>query len=530
MKINEPVTQKRAPVWDGANILSITDAQSHIYYISDDFARISGYRLDELRGEPHNIIRHPDMPRTIFSDMWKRLKSGRPWMGVIKNRCKNGDHYYVHAYATPILDENGEVREIQSVRQQVWDESIIQRAEKVYAKLRKEEPKSGPIPDQKKSPRRRVVSSALAGGLLAVAGLIAGAWWVGAGFSTGVFGLAAVGLVAGGIPVILHLEKTRKSAYRLINDPIAEKVYFGGCGEYASTQLAMLYLQTEAQAIAKRLDDDILCLSHEASRVSDAMDHVRNASGQQSDETRSAASAMEEMNATVNEVAQNAAITSSSTDRARQQAENGKATVEESTQAVRSLVGEIEQSARSIEKVSGEVERIAKASTAIKNITKQTHLLALNASIEAARAGEAGRGFIVVAEEVQKLANQTTESTKEIEHILNSLQESSNQSVETMRASRNHAEKTLDNASQSNEALQNIWDAVDEIRDMANQIAAATEEQSMASQEIASNFSNIESISSQVTDEAHKTDLHIKSFAQRIKNLKSLTDSFASRK
>lgn len=90
--------------------------KGHITHINNEFVRISGFSREELLGQPHNIIRHPDMPRAAFEEMWQRLKAGEPWLGAVKNRCKNGDHYWVRAYAIPITDKNGELVELQSVR------------------------------------------------------------------------------------------------------------------------------------------------------------------------------------------------------------------------------------------------------------------------------------------------------------------------------------------------------------------------------------------------------------------------------
>ncbi len=115
MRINQPITQKENHYPKHYCLLSTTDTKGFIKHASDEFCQVSGYTLDELKGEPHNMIRHPDMPPSAFADMWDHLKNGKCWMGMVKNRCKNGDHYWVDAFATPILN-NGKTEEYQSVR------------------------------------------------------------------------------------------------------------------------------------------------------------------------------------------------------------------------------------------------------------------------------------------------------------------------------------------------------------------------------------------------------------------------------
>ena len=90
MRQNLPVTGRNLELPRDANILSTTDTQSHITYVNPDFIKISGFTEAELLGQPHNLVRHPDMPPAAFEHMWKTLRAGRSWMGLVKNRCKNG--------------------------------------------------------------------------------------------------------------------------------------------------------------------------------------------------------------------------------------------------------------------------------------------------------------------------------------------------------------------------------------------------------------------------------------------------------
>ncbi len=123
MKINMPVTNVEVPLSDDTLIVSKTDLKGQLTYINKDFLDISGFTEAELIGASHNIVRHPDMPPEAFEDLWRDLKAGRPWTGYVKNRCKNGDYYWVLATATPIV-ENGQVTGYMSVRRKPTREAV----------------------------------------------------------------------------------------------------------------------------------------------------------------------------------------------------------------------------------------------------------------------------------------------------------------------------------------------------------------------------------------------------------------------
>lgn len=131
MRNNQPVTQNEYVLKDGAAIISRTDKKGQITDCNQEFIEASGFERDELLGQPHNMVRHPDMPQEAFRDMWSTLKSGRPWSGFVKNRRKNGDHYWVKATATPLPDHSGYF----SVRTKASREDIA-AAEALYAKMR----------------------------------------------------------------------------------------------------------------------------------------------------------------------------------------------------------------------------------------------------------------------------------------------------------------------------------------------------------------------------------------------------------
>jgi PAS domain S-box-containing protein len=134
MRINQPVTGNERVLADGQQLVSKTDLKGIITYVNQDFVEVSGYAAKELLGQPHNLIRHPDMPPEAFEDLWEHLKAGHPWSGLVKNRCKNGDFYWVDASVAPIR-EGGQVVGYISVRGKPSRQEI-EGADAFYARVR----------------------------------------------------------------------------------------------------------------------------------------------------------------------------------------------------------------------------------------------------------------------------------------------------------------------------------------------------------------------------------------------------------
>ncbi|MGZ3815001.1 MAG: PAS domain-containing protein, partial [Mucilaginibacter sp.] len=128
-----PVTNNEVILKKGSILVSRTDLMGRITYVNDAFVEASGYTRDELIGQEHNIVRHPDMPAEAYEDLWSTLKQLRPWQGLVKNRCKNGDHYWVEANAMPLF-KDGKVYEYLSVRHPP-KRDVIPATEQLYKKI-----------------------------------------------------------------------------------------------------------------------------------------------------------------------------------------------------------------------------------------------------------------------------------------------------------------------------------------------------------------------------------------------------------
>ncbi|MBA1149420.1 methyl-accepting chemotaxis protein, partial [Ectothiorhodospiraceae bacterium WFHF3C12] len=323
MRMNEPVTQQPVRVPPGANILSTTDAKGRITHVNDEFVRISGFERDELLGQPHNMIRHPDMPRLAFDALWTRLRAGDSWLGLVKNRCKNGDHYWVKAYATPIQDDDGNTSEYQSIRTAPPDQACVDRAESLYAGIRAREPGKGPIGLTNTRPRRipfhwRVV------GLVAVTSLpaaAAGSYGAGAALAGWCAGLILAAL--GSYALTARLRSMVREARERVDDPLMERVFAGDTSEFASLAMERLALTSELDAVSKRLADATGELERSMDSCKDSVGEVMSSINEQSSETDQVAAATEEMSQTVQEIARHAAEADEAAGRVRAATEAG---------------------------------------------------------------------------------------------------------------------------------------------------------------------------------------------------------------
>ncbi|KZZ13777.1 hypothetical protein A3750_02915 [Oleiphilus sp. HI0079] len=218
------------------------------------------------------------------------------------------------------------------------------------------------------------------------------------------------------------------------------------------------------------------------------------------------ATSMNEMTATVQEVATHAVAAADEAEAADLAASSGRSTVLNTISSIEDLSNEINEASNVITSLEKNGEEIATVFEMIDSIAEQTNLLALNAAIEAARAGEQGRGFAVVADEVRTLASKTQESTAEIQNVIEKLQAGAQSAVDAMANSRDKAQETVSQASEAGAALDNITGAVTRIKDMNRQIATAAEEQSAVAEEINRNIVNIDNISSNTVISIQKTN------------------------
>src|SRR5690554_4286316 len=522
MKKNLPITDREVEFPDNTNILSTTDLKGQITYVNQDFIKICGFSQDELLGKNHNIVRHPDMPPAAFQSLWDTVHSGNSWMGVVKNRCSNGDHYWVSAYVTPIT-EDGKVVEYQSVRTRPEPEQVA-RAGQLYARLSAGKGFSPSLLSRIRLPWRLLgagVIAALAALALQFSGIPGSSGTPAATVMAAMLASLLCMLIVQ--PIHQVIEQTRDS---VSNDALARRIYTGRDDEAGQLQFALFRLRSEARAIAGRINDCAEQLGHNAVRLASAVERSSQGLNHQQSETEQIASAITQMVASIEEVARHAQMTAVSAEGSNTCASNGQAVMADARDAILSLTDEIENATGVIDQLAASSDNIHGILEVITGIAEKTNLLALNAAIEAARAGEHGRGFAVVAEEVRNLAQRSQESVGEIQGLLENLQRGSRNATGAMRQSQSKARQTVERALQATEALQEITNAVNQITDMNTQIASAVEQQLSVSGEIERNVGLIRDVAQSNFSDGQQTRVSAEEMAGLSRNLKQLSSNF----
>lgn len=468
------------------SLVSITDTSSYIKYASENFNEVAGFGDGELIGKPHNVVRHPDMPKQAFKDLWTHLKAGKHWMGMVKNRRKNGGYYWVDAFASPIKS-NGEVVEYQSVR--FKPERIhVQRAEKAYSKLR-----NNGKPLQMYLPRTRLwMRSAF---FLLISNLL-GLLTLQMNQSPAVaFGIAALLSVFSIYVLTRPVEKLARQARQDFNNPLMEYIYCGKINDLAEIELGMKMRKQFADALLGRVGVSVKdsCEETRASANSAATNSqqvTENLSAQKV-EIDSVATAVNEMQASSSEISNNAQATADATLEAQNTMTDSRSIIDNVNHSVLELVDELGEISKVVMRLNQQTEQIGTVVEVINDIAEQTNLLALNAAIEAARAGEQGRGFAVVADEVRTLAKRTQESTTEIKAAIEGIQKGSKSAVSALEKGNEMSTGTVTLLGTALESIQQLQSLVQDVVERNQQIAVAIEEQVYVTDEINENIQSL---------------------------------------
>lgn len=423
MRLNLPVTQREYDIPEGATLVSTTDLQSRITYCNPAFIAVSGYEKEELIGQTHNIVRHPDMPAEAFRDMWETLRRGQPWSALVKNRRKNGDHYWVLANATPIM-EAGQPVGYMSVRTRPARVQIAQ-AETIYARMRDEANRGARqlalhrgrlVPAGWRGRLTRLVRPTLARkmGAITIALVLlvqlldratedAGA----SGYYASSVVVVLLAIAAAAIMrqmTVQPLGDATNFANRMAAGDLTARFNGQSGGEFGDLARALNQLNVNLQAVVSDVRHEVDGVQVAAGEIASGNQDLSARTEAQASNLAKTAASMVQLTSTVEQSAGSAREAANLAERAAQVAQEGN----EAMGAVVATMDEISYS-------SGRISEIIQV---IEGISFQTNILSLNAAVEAARAGEQGRGFAVVASEVRNLAQRTSLAAKEIKCLI----------------------------------------------------------------------------------------------------------------
>lgn len=487
MRTNLPITNYEIVLSDQFSIVSTTDLQGNITYANPYFVEISGFSVQELLGAPQNILRHPDMPTQAFADLWAIIKAGRPWTGMVKNRTKSGDFYWVLANVTPVY-ENSKAVGYMSVRTKPSREQV-QQADAAYKEIRAGNPRKLRIQDgQVVLPGliRKIVNIGLVLRLQLSLLVVVLAFVLpnlhillpGVVPNNDAFlmvlsalGLSAVAYIAWSLQrqVLTPLRGMIRAACIMAGGDLTQDVAPANQSELGQLQNAMRQFNINLRSIIGDVRSNFVSINLAIQEIATGNMDLSNRTESQASSLEETAASMEQLTGTVQQSAQHA--------------DQANALAVDAADASTKSGGIVQQVVSTMHHISTASKKIGDIIGLIDGIAFQTNILALNAAVEAARAGEQGRGFAVVASEVRSLAGRSAAAAKEIRVLIDT--------------SLTQVDAGAALSAQAGTAMQQVIDSNARVTQIMAEITAATREQSLGISQVGQAVNLLDTVTQQ---------------------------------
>ena len=494
------VTQNEYPLNDDTTLMSTTDLNSYMTHANDTFVKVSGYQLEELMGQPHNMVRHPDMPKAAFADMWYTLQQGEPWSGIVKNRRKNGDHYWVRANAVPMV-RGGQVTGYMSIRTRAKAEEIA-AVEPLYKALNEGRCNKrvhkglvvskgwlGKLPAMPLRWRVRGVMTALFA-MLAVSLVATHASWAAMGVSAAVM---LLGTMLFEQQIVRPVENVARQALRVATGDRNSVEHLNRSDELGLTLRAIGQLGL----MCRWLINDV---SNQVVSVRDGSDRLAKGNEDLNDRTRQTVENVQHTVATMNQMAASVQSNSETAAAADKLSMVASGAASEGGNAMQTVV-------KTMDEIADSTQRIGSITKLINDIAFQTNILALNAAVEAARAGEQGKGFAVVAGEVRHLASRSANAANDIRKLID--------------ASASKVQSGSDQVHAAGRTMDDIVEQVQNVTRLIAQISHSTSEQATGLSDLTRAVAELNSITQKNADlveESARVSAMVKQRAGRLED------------